>query len=1002
MRMTTLAGMGLPFLLLLFLVPMQAGGGHVLWVTPDEGVIAKAAMEEHDLPGEYNARRLGLVEVEAGPFAEARVGVGETITVELFGGEERKAVVDRVVRDVNGVVTTRARLADDPHGFLLVSASGGRTMARLESPLRGEVHHLYHHKGLGGHVLVEELAPEPLVCGTCGDPALCPLPSEAMPRLFLREDPLEHVVVDVMIVYTPRALVRAEQLLGGIGNVIAQAMEYANLALENSAAYSELRLADSSLWDHEEVSCAEDLEQVQISYDVRLRRDAVGADLVAVLGMLRDCGGMAGYNHAHSVNTVGHPTVFTHEVGHNFGAGHHKGQNQQPGPGLRSHAAGWRWVGNDGARHVSIMSYTSGNYYDDGLHHGYVPHFSNPDVAYEGVATGHPADGDNARAIREFKHSRADYRTPLPQPETFGDAHLLAGECGGYTGHNTDAGREPGEPGHAGNPGGASLWFEWTAPIAGGVEFTTARSTTHTVIAVYTGETLEALQAVAHDDGADTGHGSVRFDTTAGTTYRVAVDGRDGARGMIALGWCYPGSIVGWGAATQGQIDVPSPNAGFVALATGNSHSLAIRGEDGSVAAWGANTSGQLDIPGPNRDFVAVAGGFAHSLGLRADGSVVGWGSNGSGQLNVPEPNGEFIAIAAGSGHSLGLRSDGTIVAWGSNSSGQIDVPAPNTGFTAIDARSATSHGLRADGTVVSWGNNVFDHLTGMDPSAQYTAMATGFWHTHGLTPGGSIETWGADSFDQDVIPAPNEGFVAVAAGDFSGLALRGDGTAETWGFQGSEALPAPPPNRGFSAIAGGGNHALGLKEGTTVRRGWLRGRAEPPAAASAGARWRLAGTDEWWEAGALRGGIPAGEHEVEFDAPPGWQAPDNQAVVVGEGAVAVVAGVYTALPPALDVEPSRLAAGSGAGAVSLTIRNSGGGVLEWTAEITEGGDWLTIDPASGSLPAGGQTPITITHGENPATEEREGTLVITPSGAAPATVTIGQEELFRESWAVY
>ncbi len=35
---------------------------------------------------------------------------------------------------------------------------------------------------------------------------------------------------------------------------------------------------------------------------------------------------------------------------------------------------------------------------------------------------------------------------------------------------------------------------------------------------------------------------------------------------------------------------------------------------------WGYNGEGELDIPKPNADFVAVSGGAAHALGLKSDG----------------------------------------------------------------------------------------------------------------------------------------------------------------------------------------------------------------------------------------------------------------------------------------------------------------------------------------------------------------------------------------------
>jgi hypothetical protein len=130
---------------------------------------------------------------------------------------------------------------------------------------------------------------------------------------------------------------------------------------------------------------------------------------------------------------------------------------------------------------------------------------------------------------------------------------------------------------------------------------------------------------------------------------------------------------------------VPSPNTGFIAIATGFGHSLGLK-TDGSIVAWGDNYYGQCTVPSPNTGFIAIATGLWHSLGLKTDGSIVSWGRNEYGQCTLPSPNTGFTAIAAGGYHSLGLKTDGSIVAWGDNYYGQCTVLSPNTGFTSIAA----------------------------------------------------------------------------------------------------------------------------------------------------------------------------------------------------------------------------------------------------------------------------------------------------------------------------
>jgi alpha-tubulin suppressor-like RCC1 family protein len=53
------------------------------------------------------------------------------------------------------------------------------------------------------------------------------------------------------------------------------------------------------------------------------------------------------------------------------------------------------------------------------------------------------------------------------------------------------------------------------------------------------------------------------------------------------LGLKADGSVVAWGRNDNGQTNVPSPNSGFIAVAAGNIHSLAIRRATGDSDADG-------------------------------------------------------------------------------------------------------------------------------------------------------------------------------------------------------------------------------------------------------------------------------------------------------------------------------------------------------------------------------------------------------------------------------
>jgi hypothetical protein len=119
--------------------------------------------------------------------------------------------------------------------------------------------------------------------------------------------------------------------------------------------------------------------------------------------------------------------------------------------------------------------------------------------------------------------------TPLPPNDDFADAAALNGSSFGDSysafagGFNWNATKEAGEPDHAGDPGGASVWYEWTAPASGHVEMGTCGSF-DTLLGVYTGNAVDALAPVALESRPVSCF--VNFSAVAGTTYKIAVDGK--------------------------------------------------------------------------------------------------------------------------------------------------------------------------------------------------------------------------------------------------------------------------------------------------------------------------------------------------------------------------------------------------------------------------------------------------------------------------------------------
>ncbi len=119
--------------------------------------------------------------------------------------------------------------------------------------------------------------------------------------------------------------------------------------------------------------------------------------------------------------------------------------------------------------------------------------------------------------------------TPRPPNDDFADALALTGsfssERPGWrsysaqmSGYTWAATKEAGEPAHGQDAGGASVWYQWTAPESGTAQIGTgARSSTR--FAVYRGESLGSLEQLLA--GPEYGV----LPVVGGTSYRIAIDG---------------------------------------------------------------------------------------------------------------------------------------------------------------------------------------------------------------------------------------------------------------------------------------------------------------------------------------------------------------------------------------------------------------------------------------------------------------------------------------------
>lgn len=137
---------------------------------------------------------------------------------------------------------------------------------------------------------------------------------------------------------------------------------------------------------------------------------------------------------------------------------------------------------------------------------------------------------------------RLTYQPP-PANDSFANRIKLSGDTISITGTNLAATKEPGEPKHAQNPGGKSIWYSWTAPKGGTVLLAVAATNFFPLTDVYTGTSVSTLAVVpGRDFSLDMTNRvmTLNFEAVANREYAIAVDGFAGQAGPFAFTLKYP------------------------------------------------------------------------------------------------------------------------------------------------------------------------------------------------------------------------------------------------------------------------------------------------------------------------------------------------------------------------------------------------------------------------------------------------------------------------------
>lgn len=255
---------------------------------------------------------------------------------------------------------------------------------------------------------------------------------------------------------------------------------------------------------------------------------------------------------------------------------------------------------------------------------------------------------------------------PVPANDGFASAEVLTPSASGSVSASTlMASKQSGEPNHAGNAGGASVWYSFTPSTSGVATFSTQGSSFNTLLAAYTGSAVGALTPVASNDDVGSGNtwSSVAFAAAADTTYRIAVDGYGGNKGSVVLGWSFGNNVTVTTQSLPGGVIGSAYAAQLTAIGGSGSYTWSV--SSGSLPA-GLSLSGAGALSGTP----TASGTFSFTVSA-TDDSTTGTAALGI-TVAVPPPSNDPFA----SSELFTLTDSGSLTA--SNVNATMETGEPN------------------------------------------------------------------------------------------------------------------------------------------------------------------------------------------------------------------------------------------------------------------------------------------------------------------------------------
>lgn len=387
-----------------------------------------------------------------------------------------------------------------------------------------------------------------------------------------------------------------------------------------------------------------------------------------------------------------------------------------------------------------------------------------------------------------------------PSNDAFASSQAMTGASGSVATTTAGATRETGEPVHFSSTGRASVWFTWTAPSSGTVHMDTLTSAFDTLLAAYSGDALGSLtQLAANDDAAGT-TSAITFAVTAGTTYRIAIDGWGGQSGAGTLNWDLTATPVA---------PAPSPAPGNDAFVG----AVALSGDSGTITGSTANATREVGEPKP----LPVWGNSGSSVWYS-------WTATDTGMLSVSTAGSNYdtmLAIYTGSvvGALTDLPNGANDDAGGGLLSSTVDVSvtAGTTYRIVVDG-----YGGHSGNSTLAWSTAAAAPVAppgSTPPAAPPSAPGSGAAQDRAVT------SWGQDRIDQRALPLDGRIIAPLDGGGVAAYIIDTGVQADHVDFGGrvqsgfdavNAANPADPAVNPMTDCNGHGTHVAGTVGGAT------------------------------------------------------------------------------------------------------------------------------------------------------------------------------------------